>query len=133
MTKTTTTIRLLLVDDQPLFREAMRTLLQLESGLTVVAEAGDGIQACELDAAFSPDVVLMDLNMPRMCGTEATRRICAARPEARILVLTTFDHDQEVYEALRSGAAGYLLKNAPAATVVSAIDPKQLFLKRSSR
>jgi DNA-binding NarL/FixJ family response regulator len=99
----------------------MRTLLQLESTLEVVAEARDGLEACEQDAAQTPDVVLMDLSMPVMSGVEATRRILASRPAAKVLVLTTFYLEQDVYAALRAGAAGYVLKNAPASEVVDAI------------
>ncbi|MBE2287607.1 MAG: response regulator transcription factor [Prosthecobacter sp.] len=114
-------ISLLLVDDQVLFREAMRTLLSLEPSLNVVAEASHGEEAVRMAAEHQPQVVLMDLSMPVMSGSEATRRLRAANPEVRVLVLTTFDDEEGVFDALRSGASGYLLKNTPVAQLVTAI------------
>lgn len=103
-------IRLLLVDDQSLFREALRTLLSLQPDFEIVAEAENGERAVALAKIHRPDVVLMDLRMPVMGGVEATRRLLQAVPAARVVVLTTFDEDEEVFEALRAGAGGYLLK-----------------------
>jgi DNA-binding NarL/FixJ family response regulator len=114
-------IRILLVDDQSLFREALRTLLSLQPDFDIVAEAADGEQAVALAAKVAPDVVLMDLRMPVMNGVEATRRIVAAEAKRRVIVLTTFDEDAEVFEALRAGAAGYLLKASPAEKLCGAI------------
>lgn len=103
-------LRLLLVDDQSLFREALRTLLSLQPDFDIVAEAENGERALALAKAHRPDVVLMDLRMPVLGGVEATRRVLAAVPATRVVVLTTFDEDEEVFEALRAGAVGYLLK-----------------------
>lgn len=103
-------LRLLLTDDQSLFREALRTLLTLQPDFEIVAEAGNGEQALALAKAHKPDVILMDLRMPVMGGVEATRRIMATVPGSRVVVLTTFDEDEEIFEALRAGALGYLLK-----------------------
>jgi DNA-binding NarL/FixJ family response regulator len=103
-------IRLLLVDDQSLFREALRTLLSLQDDFEIVAEAENGERAVALAKVHKPDVILMDLRMPVMGGVEATRRILAATPAARIVVLTTFEEDEEIFDALRAGALGYLLK-----------------------
>lgn len=114
-------IKTLLVDDQALFREAMHTLLALDSGVEVVAEASNGEQAMRLIDEHRPQVVLMDLRMPVMCGAEATRRIRATHPEIRILVLSTFDQEDDVFDALRAGASGYVLKNTPSAQLVEAI------------
>jgi CheY-like chemotaxis protein len=97
-------IRLLLVDDQSLFREALRTLLSLQSDFEVVGEAENGLRAVDLARDQQPDVILMDLRMPVLGGVEATRRILHHRPEARVVVLTTFDEDTEIIEALRAGA-----------------------------
>jgi DNA-binding NarL/FixJ family response regulator len=115
-------IRLLLVDDQSLFREALRTLLSLQPDFDIVGEAPDGRAAGELVATCRPDVVLMDLRMPVLGGVEATRRICRGpAPVPRIVVLTTFDEDAEVVEALRAGAVGYLLKASSAEKLCGAI------------
>lgn len=103
-------LRLILVDDQSLFREALRTLLSLQPDFEIVAEAENGERAIALTKIHKPDVVLMDLRMPVMGGVEATRRIMTAMPDARVVVLTTFDEDEEIFEALRAGALGYLLK-----------------------
>src|SRR6476619_3475776 len=116
-------IRVLLVDDQPLLRTGFRMILEAESDLVVVGEAGDGQQALEQVRALQPDVVLMDIRMPRMDGVEATRRISGPGRDgpAKVLVLTTFDLDAYVVEALRAGASGFLLKDAPANELVQAI------------
>jgi DNA-binding NarL/FixJ family response regulator len=114
-------IRVLLVDDQSLFREGLRTLLSVEPDLEVVGEAAHGEEAVQRVKSLAPDVVLMDLRMPVLGGVEATRRVRALVPACQVIVLTTFDDDEEVFEALRSGAAGYLLKDAPSAKLVEAI------------
>jgi DNA-binding NarL/FixJ family response regulator len=114
-------IRVLLADDQVLVRTGLRTILEDAGGFEVVGEAGDGIEAVERCLALRPDVVLMDVRMPNLDGIEATRRI-RSRPEpARVLVLTTFDLDEYVYAGLRAGASGFLLKDALAGDLVSAI------------
>jgi DNA-binding NarL/FixJ family response regulator len=118
------TIRVLLVDDQPLLRTGFRMILEAETDIAVVGEAGDGVAALDAVAALAPDVVLMDIRMPRMDGVEATRKIVAPdapRAAPRVLVLTTFDLDEYVVEALRAGASGFLLKDAPADDLVAAI------------
>jgi DNA-binding NarL/FixJ family response regulator len=114
-------IRILLVDDQPLFREGLRTLLSVQADLVVVGEAGNGEEALRLAAATYPDVVLMDVQMPVLDGVAATRRLHADRPECRVIMLTTFDDDEDVFEGLRAGAVGYLLKDAPSGKLVEAI------------
>jgi DNA-binding NarL/FixJ family response regulator len=116
-------IRVLLVDDQPLLRTGFRMILEAEGDLAVVGEAGDGLQAIDQVRALQPDVVLMDIRMPRMDGVEATRQITGPGKDgpAKVLVLTTFDLDEYVVEALRAGASGFLLKDAPAAELVQAI------------
>lgn len=116
-----TKIRLLLVDDQSLFREALRTLLALQPDFEIVAEAENGQRAVALARTCSPDVVLMDLRMPVMGGVEATRALLAVAPSARVVVLTTFDEDEEVYAALRAGAVGYLLKACSAEKLCNAV------------
>ena len=103
-------LRLMLVDDQSLFREALRTLLALQTDFEIVAEAENGERALELARKHKPDVALMDLRMPVMGGVEATRRMAQASPSTRVVVLTTFDEDEEIFEAMRAGALGYLLK-----------------------
>ena len=114
-------IRVLLVDDQGLFREALATLLGLHSQLEIVGEAADGEAGVALAQTLRPDVVLMDLRMPGMSGVEATRRLRSLVPEARVLVLTTFEDDDEVLAAIEVGAAGYMLKASPAEKLVEAI------------
>lgn len=110
-------IRVLLVDDQALVRTGFRMILETEPDLDVVGEAVDGEQAVELAGSLEPDVVVMDLNMPRLDGVEATRRISGAR----VLVVTTFDDDARLAGALRAGASGFLLKTAPAEQLVAAV------------
>ncbi len=114
-------IRVLLADDQDLVRSGLRLILEL-AGIDVVGEARDGAEAVSLAAALEPDVVLMDVRMPGTGGIEATRRIVDAGLPCRVLILTTFDLDRHVYEALQAGAAGFLLKDASAAQLVSAIE-----------
>jgi DNA-binding NarL/FixJ family response regulator len=116
-------IRVLLVDDQPLLRAGLRMLFEAEADIAVVGEAGDGEQAIAVARETRPDVVLMDIRMPRLDGVEATRRIAAddALDGARVLILTTFDADEYVFEALRVGASGYLLKDSEPADVLRAV------------
>ena len=104
-------IRVLLVDDQPLYREGTRAVLSADPEVEVVGEAGNGEQALAACATHRPDVVLMDLEMPVMNGVTATRRLKVQQPTARVLVLTTFEDDEHLFEALRAGAVGYLLKD----------------------
>jgi DNA-binding NarL/FixJ family response regulator len=116
-------IRVLLADDQPLLRTGFRMILEAEADIAVVGESGDGEAAVADARALQPDVVLMDIRMPRMDGVEATREITGTAREAppRVLVLTTFDLDEYVVEALRAGASGFLLKDVPADDLVEAI------------
>lgn len=113
------TIRVLICDDEEMVRTGLRLVLDREPDIDVVAEASDGLAALEQIERHAPDVVLMDVRMPRLDGIEATRR--TAGSSSRILVLTTFDEDQYVYEALAAGASGFLLKYAPADDLVRAI------------
>ena len=106
-------IRVLLADDQALVRAGFRMILKAEPGIEVVGEAGDGSEAVALARTLDPNVVLMDVRMPEMDGIEATRRIVDGDGAPRVLVLTTFDLDEYVFEALRAGASGFLLKDAP--------------------
>jgi len=115
------TIRLLLVDDQALFREGLRTLLSVWPDLTVVGEANNGQEALDIASQCRPDVVLMDLRMPVLDGVAATRRLREKMPEVKIIVLTTFDDDDHVFDGLRAGAVGYLLKDVPSEKLVEAI------------
>jgi DNA-binding NarL/FixJ family response regulator len=107
-------IRILIADDQELVRTGFRVVLDAEPDLEVVGEAADGLAALDAAETLRPDVVLMDIRMPNLNGIEATRRIAAADGAPRILILTTFDLDDYVYEALRAGASGFLLKDARA-------------------
>jgi DNA-binding NarL/FixJ family response regulator len=116
-----TPVRVLLVDDQALFREALARLLEVRGEMEVVGEAGDGAAALEQAALLRPDVVLMDLHMPVLDGIAATRRLKAERPEVRVLALTTFDDDEDVFAALRAGAVGYLLKDVSSDRLVEAV------------
>lgn len=114
-------IRILLVDDQRLMREGLRTLLELEPDLQVAGEAGDGQAALDAYAALAPHVVLMDIRMPGMDGVEATRRLRERWPQARVIILTTFDDDASVFEGLRAGALGYLLKDVSGHDLAEAV------------
>ncbi|TFC62430.1 response regulator transcription factor [Cryobacterium sp. TMT2-15-1] len=116
-----TPIRILLVDDQALLRTGFRMVLEAEDDFTVVAEAGDGAAAIALAAGLHPDVILMDVRMPGIDGIEATRRITAACPDSRIIILTTFDLDEYAFGGLRAGARGFLLKDAQPAELTAAI------------
>lgn len=114
-------VRVLLADDQALFREGLRTLLSVEPSVLVVGEARDGQEVLRLVEQVHPAVVLMDLRMPGLDGVAATRRLRARFPRTQVLVLTTFDDDASIFEAVRAGAVGYLLKDASAETLVAAI------------
>jgi DNA-binding NarL/FixJ family response regulator len=114
-------IRVLVADDQSMVRAGFRLLLSSEEDIEVVAEARDGLEAVDKAARFQPTVVLMDIRMPELDGLEATRRILAADGTARILILTTFDLDEYVYEALRAGASGFVLKDDPPEQLLAAI------------
>ena len=114
-------VRVLLVDDQALFREALSTLLEVRPEIEVVGEAGDGAEALRQAASTRPDVVLMDLRMPVLDGIAATRRLRTEQPDVKVLALTTFDGDEEVFAALRAGAVGYLLKDVSGERLVEAV------------
>jgi len=114
-------IRVLIVDDQRLMRDGLRALLELQDGLEIVGEAGNGHDALVQVATTAPDVVLMDVRMPQMSGVEATRALRERGDRPRILILTTFDDDQYVFDTLKAGAAGYVLKDLPAAELAAAI------------
>jgi DNA-binding NarL/FixJ family response regulator len=114
-------VRLLLVDDQRLMREGLRTLLEMEPGLEVVGEASNGQEALDAYARLLPDVVLMDVRMPVLDGVEATRRLRQRWPAVRVIILTTFDDDEYVFEGLRAGALGYLLKDVSIHELAEAI------------
>lgn len=114
-------IRVLICDDQDLVREGLRAILSTAAGIEVVGEASDGVKALELIPESRPAVVLMDLKMPGMNGVQATRLIADRHPDVRVLVLTTYDADEWVFDAIRSGAAGYLLKDTPREALVTAV------------
>jgi DNA-binding NarL/FixJ family response regulator len=114
-------IRILLVEDQTLMRQGLKTILDLEPGLTVVGEAATGEEGVRQALALRPDVILMDVQMPGMNGVEATAAVCRAWPEARIIILTTFNRDDYVFQGIKAGALGYLLKDMPAGQLVSTI------------
>jgi DNA-binding NarL/FixJ family response regulator len=115
------TIRVLVADDQSMVRAGFRMLLGGEEDIDVVAEASNGLEAIEKAERFAPTVVLMDIRMPELDGLEATRRILATDPDARVLILTTFDLDEYVYEALRAGASGFVLKDDPPEQLLAAV------------
>ena len=115
------TLRVLVADDQSMVRAGFRMLLAGEPDIEVVAEASNGLEAVDKAARFRPTVVLMDIRMPELDGLQATRRILAADETARILILTTFDLDEYVYEALRAGASGFVLKDEPPEQLLTAI------------
>jgi NarL family two-component system response regulator LiaR len=114
-------IRVLICDDQEVVREGLRVILSSAPGLEVVGVARDGAEALELVAQTTPDLVLMDLKMPGMNGIQATRQIRNHYPSVRVLVLTTYDADEWVFDAIRSGAAGYLLKDTPGEELIAAV------------
>ena len=115
------TIQVLLVDDQQIVRQGLATILKYAPGIEVVGEAGDGEEAICLAQELAPDVVLMDLKMPRLGGIPATRKIRAAQPDTHVIILTTYDADDMVFEGIKAGAQGYLLKDASSETLVEAI------------
>ena len=117
----TNPIRLMIVDDQKLMRQGLKTLLELEGGFEIIAEVGDGQTALDAYAELRPDVALMDVRMPGMDGVEATRRLRQQWPEARVIILTTFNDDEYVFEALRVGALGYLLKDLSGQELANAV------------
>jgi len=114
-------VRVLVADDQSMVRAGFRMLLSDEPDIEVVAEASNGLEAVDKAARFDPTVVLMDIRMPELDGLEATRRILAAHDRTRVLILTTFDLDEYVYEALRAGASGFVLKDDPPEQLLAAI------------
>jgi DNA-binding NarL/FixJ family response regulator len=114
-------IRVVLADDQPLVRTGLRMILSAVDDIEVVGEAADGAEAISVCAELEPDVVLMDVRMPRVDGIDATRAVTATDSAPKVLVLTTFDLDDVVYEALRAGASGFLLKDAPEERLITAI------------
>ena len=115
------TIRILIVDDQVLFREGLRTLLSIQPDFDVIGEAGDGEEALRMAVQGKPDVVLMDLRMPVLDGVSATRRLRASLPNCQVLVLTTYDDDEYVFEGLRAGAVGFLLKDVSSEILIEGI------------
>jgi len=114
-------MKVLICDDQAIIRDGLEMLLKLEKDIEVVGQAQDGAEAVELAAKLQPDLMLMDLKMPGMTGIEATRQIRARYPHIKVLVLTTYDDDEWVFDAIRAGAAGYLLKDTPREEVVKAV------------
>jgi DNA-binding NarL/FixJ family response regulator len=114
-------IRILLADDQALFREALRILISSQQDLEVVGEASNGADVLRIAESLHPHVVLMDLQMPVMDGVEATRQLHSNQPDCRVIALTTFDGDEYVFDCLRAGAVGYLLKDAPSESLFAAI------------
>ena len=114
-------IRVLLADDQSLFREGLRTLLSVQADFEVVGEAANGVEALTLATDLHPQVVLMDVHMPVLDGVTATRKLHEAQPDCRVIMLTTFDDDEYVFEGLRAGAVGYLLKDTPSQKLFEAI------------
>ena len=118
---TTRTARVLIADDQTLFRSGLARLLEVDDRVSVVGEAVDGLDAVKLAATLKPDVVLMDIKMPNLDGIEAARRIISDNPKVKVLMLTTFEADNHVIQALKAGASGYVLKDSQASAIVSSI------------
>jgi len=116
-----TPIRVLVADDHPIVRRGLKSLLQTEPGFECAGEAADGAEAVELTRALQPDVILLDLAMPRVTGLEAIIQIKAENPDARILVVTSFAEDDKVFPAIKAGASGYLLKDAPPEMLIQAM------------
>ena len=121
MSVATHPVRIIVVDDQALFRTGLARLLNEDERIEVVGQAEDGLAALDLAAKVKPDVVLMDLKMPKLDGVEATRRLRAEHPEIKVLILSTFDADSYVLQALRAGASGYVLKDSQPDAIVSSI------------
>ena len=115
------TVRVLLADDQDLVRAGFRMILETQADVEVVGEAGDGVEAVAATRRLQPDVVLMDIRMPNLDGLQATKQIAVTRSGSRVVILTTFDLDEYVYQALTAGASGFLLKNAPPEQLISAV------------
>jgi DNA-binding NarL/FixJ family response regulator len=115
------TIRVLLVDDQQIVRQGLATILKYAEGIEVAGQAGDGEEAVRLAHEIQPDVVLMDIKMPRLGGIPATRQICAELPDTFVIILTTYDTDNLVFEGIKAGAQGYLLKDATSEMLIEAI------------
>jgi DNA-binding NarL/FixJ family response regulator len=115
------TVRVLLADDQDLVRAGFRMILETQADIQVVGEAADGVEAIAATRRLQPDVVLMDIRMPNLDGLQATKQIVAARSGSRVVILTTFDLDEYVYQALTAGASGFLLKNAPPEQLIGAV------------
>jgi DNA-binding NarL/FixJ family response regulator len=115
------TVRVLLADDQELVRAGFRMILETQADIEVVSEAGDGVEAVAATWRVRPDVVLMDIRMPNLDGLQATKQIMATGSRSRVLILTTFDLDEYVYQALAAGASGFLLKNAPPEQLIDAV------------
>ena len=114
-------IRILLCEDQTLVRHGLRTILELEPGMAVAGEVADGEEAVQRARELRPDIVLMDIQMPRRSGVEATALITAACPQTRVIVLTTFDYEEYVFDAVKAGAMGYLLKDVPVPELIDTI------------
>jgi DNA-binding NarL/FixJ family response regulator len=114
-------IRVIVADDQALVRGGLKMILEAQRDITVVAEAADGVQAVDLATRLHPDVVLMDIRMPRLDGIDATRRLVEVAPQTRIVILTTFGLDRYVYEGLQAGASGFVLKDSPPSELVHAV------------
>jgi DNA-binding NarL/FixJ family response regulator len=114
-------IKILLVEDQTLMRQGLKTILDLEPGMQVIAEAADGESGMRKALELRPDIILMDIQLPGINGVEATTAICAAWPEARVIILTTFDREDYVFQGIRAGALGYLLKDTPAENLAATI------------
>jgi len=115
------TMRVLLADDQELVRAGFRMILETQANIQVVGEAADGVEAVAATRRRRPEVVLMDIRMPNLDGLQATKQIMAAGSGSRVVILTTFDLDGYVYQALAAGASGFLLKNAPPEQLISAV------------
>jgi DNA-binding NarL/FixJ family response regulator len=115
------TIRVLLVEDQTLMRQGLKTILNLEPGLQVAGEAEEAAMGIRLAMELRPDIILMDVQLPGASGVEATAAICAAWPQAKVIILTTFDRDDYVFQGVRAGALGYLLKDTPADELIDTI------------
>jgi DNA-binding NarL/FixJ family response regulator len=117
----TSTVRVLIADDQTLFRVGLARLLEEDPRVQIIGQAGDGAEAVKLAGALKPDVVLMDLKMPNLDGIEATRQIAASLPGVKVLLLTTFEADNHVIQALKAGASGYILKDSKPDSIVSSL------------